>query len=223
LASSAPETDRSNLGGASTIPPRKTLSYCYFDQDGKFIFRKKPELVSSAPETDRSNLGGASTIPPGKTLSYCYFDQDGKFIFWKKPELVSSAPETDRTNSGGVSTILPTATYTPNSVCTSQIDDGTAAPRASLPLITVLSDSPKSSSMTPMPETSCDASQTDSQKFINHFWKSKVVKLDMQATHDEDAHPLLCKKTLSMAKSLEINNPAVLIRLEQADFTIGRM
>jgi hypothetical protein len=51
----------------------------------------------------------------------------------KKPELVSSAPETDRTNSGGVSTILSIATYTPNSACTSQTDDGTTAPHASLP------------------------------------------------------------------------------------------
>jgi hypothetical protein len=89
--------------------------------------------------------------------------------FRKKPELVFSAPKTDRTNSGGVSTILPTTTYTPNSVCTSQTDDGTAAPHASLPHITVLSNSPKSSCMVPMPEASCDASQTDSQKIINWF------------------------------------------------------
>jgi hypothetical protein len=40
LASSVPETDRTNLGGASTIPHGKRLSYCYFDQDGKLIFRK---------------------------------------------------------------------------------------------------------------------------------------------------------------------------------------
>ena len=44
----------------------------------------------------------------------------------------------------------------------------------------------------------------------------------MQATHDGDAHPLPCKKTLSMAETLEINNPAILIRPEQADFTIGK-
>jgi hypothetical protein len=55
LASLALETDRTNLGGASTIPHGKRLSYCYFDQDGKLIFRKKPELVSSALETDRTN------------------------------------------------------------------------------------------------------------------------------------------------------------------------
>jgi hypothetical protein len=101
------------------------------------------------PETVRANLGGASTIPHGKRLSYYYFDQNSKLIFRKKPELVSSAPETDRTNSGGVSTILPMATYTPNLVCTSQTDDGTAAPHASLPHIMVLPNSPKSSCMTP--------------------------------------------------------------------------
>jgi hypothetical protein len=67
-----------------------------------------------------------------------------------------------------------------------------------------------------------DTSQTDSYKFINQFWKSKVAKLDMQATHDGDAHPLPYNKTLSMAKTLEINNPAIFIRLEQADSTIGK-
>jgi hypothetical protein len=44
----------------------------------------------------------------------------------------------------------------------------------------------------------------------------------MQATHDGDAHPLPCKKTLSMVKTLEINNPAILIRPEQADSTIEK-
>jgi hypothetical protein len=44
----------------------------------------------------------------------------------------------------------------------------------------------------------------------------------MQVMHDGDAHPLLCKKTLFMAETLEINNPAILIRLEQADSTIGK-
>jgi hypothetical protein len=44
----------------------------------------------------------------------------------------------------------------------------------------------------------------------------------MQATHDGDAHPLPCKKTLSMIETLEINNPAVLIRPEQADSTIRK-
>jgi hypothetical protein len=73
-----------------------------------------------------------------------------------------------------------------------------------------------------MPETSCDASQTDSQKFINRFWKTKVAKLDMQATHDGDAYPSPCNKTLSMAETLEINNPAILIRPEQADSTFGK-
>jgi len=102
-------------------------------------------LASSAPETDRANSGEATTIPPGKRLSYCYIDQYGKIIFRKKPELVSLVPETDKTNSGGVSTILPATTYTPNSVYTSRTDDGTIAPHASLTHITMLSDSPKSS------------------------------------------------------------------------------
>ena len=44
----------------------------------------------------------------------------------------------------------------------------------------------------------------------------------MQATHDGDAHPLPCKKTLSMTETLEINNPAILIWPEQADSTIGK-
>ena len=44
----------------------------------------------------------------------------------------------------------------------------------------------------------------------------------MQATHDGDAHPLPCKKTLSMAETLEINNRAILIRLEKADSAIGK-
>ena len=38
----------------------------------------------------------------------------------------------------------------------------------------------------------------------------------MQATHDGDAYPLPCNKTLFMAQVMEINNPAILIRLEQA-------
>ena len=131
--------------------------YYYFDQHGRLISKSQSKLASSAPETDRANLGGASTIPPSKRLSYCYIDPNGKIIFRKQPELVSLVPETDKTNSGGVSTILPTATYTPNSVCTSQTDDGTTSPHASLPNITVLSDSPKSSNMDPMPEASCNA------------------------------------------------------------------
>jgi hypothetical protein len=44
----------------------------------------------------------------------------------------------------------------------------------------------------------------------------------MQAMHDGDAHSLPCKKTLSMAETLEINNPTVLIRPEQANSTIGK-
>jgi hypothetical protein len=76
--------------------------------------------------------------------------------------------------------------------------------------------------MTPMRETSCDASQTDSQKFINQFWKSKVAKLDTQAMHDGDAYRSPCNKTLSMAETLEINNPTILIRPEQADSTFGK-
>jgi hypothetical protein len=160
LASSVPETDRANLGGVTTKLSAERPYY--FNQHGRVILKSLSKLASSASETDRANLGGASTIPPGKTLSYCYFDQDGKLIFRRKPELVSSAPETDKTNSGGVSTILPTTTYIPNSVCTSQTDDGTTAPHASLPHIMVLPNSPKSSCMTPMPKTSCDASQTNS-------------------------------------------------------------
>ena len=37
----------------------------------------------------------------------------------------------------------------------------------------------------------------------------------MQAMYDGDAHPLPFKSP-SMAETLEINNPAILIRLEQA-------
>ena len=44
----------------------------------------------------------------------------------------------------------------------------------------------------------------------------------MQSTHDGDAHHLPCNKTLSMARILEINNPAILIRPELADATIGK-
>jgi hypothetical protein len=44
----------------------------------------------------------------------------------------------------------------------------------------------------------------------------------MQATHDGDAHHLPCKKTLSMAQVLEINNPTIMIRPKQTDFTIGK-
>ena len=44
----------------------------------------------------------------------------------------------------------------------------------------------------------------------------------MQATHEGDVHPLSCNKTLSMARILEINNPAILIRPELADATIGK-
>ena len=40
--------------------------------------------------------------------------------------------------------------------------------------------------------------------------------------HDGDAHPLPCKKTLSMAETLEINNRAVLIRPEKADSVIRK-
>jgi hypothetical protein len=160
LASSAPKTDRANSGGVTT----KLFAErpYYFDQHGRVILKSRSKLASSAPKTDRANLGGANAIPPGKRLSYCYFDQDGKLIFRKKPELVFSASKIDRTNSREASTILPTATYTPNSVCTSQTDDGTTTPHASLPYITVLSSSPKSSNMVPMPEASCDASLTDS-------------------------------------------------------------
>jgi hypothetical protein len=207
---------------AISQPQYERPFHYHLDQHGRFVYDNQSELASSAPKTDRANSRGVSTIPHGKRLSYCYFDQDDKLIFRKKPKLVSSAPEIDRTNSGRVSTILPAVTYTPNSVCTSQTDDGTSTPHASLPHIMVLPNSPKSSCMTPMPEASCDASQTDPQKFINRFWKSKKAKLNMQATHDRDAHPLPCKKTLSMAETLEINNLAVLIWPEQADSTIGK-
>ena len=44
----------------------------------------------------------------------------------------------------------------------------------------------------------------------------------MQAMHDRDALPLPCKKLVSIAETLEINNPAILIRPEQADSTIGK-
>ena len=77
--------------------------------------------------------------------------------------------------------------------------------------------------MVPIPEASCDASQTVSRKFINQFWKSKEAELDIQAMHDGDAHPLPCNKTLSIIEILEINNPAILIRSEQADSTIEKM
>jgi hypothetical protein len=157
----------SESASAFNQPQYERSFHYYLDQHGRFIYDNQSELVSSVPETNRVNSGGVSTKLPAE--SYCYFVQDDKLIFRKKPELVSSTPETDRTNSGGVSTILPTATYIPNSVCTSQTDDGTTAPHASLPHIMVLPNSPKSSCMTPMPEASCDASQTDSQKFNNWF------------------------------------------------------
>jgi hypothetical protein len=86
----------------------------------------------------------------------------------------------------------------------------------------MMSSSPKSSNTVPMPEASCDASLTDSQKFINRFWKLKKAKLDMQATHDRDAYLLPCRKTLSMVETLKINNLGILIRPEQADSTIGK-
>jgi hypothetical protein len=95
------------------------------------ILKSQSKLASLAPETDKTNLGEASTIPHGMRLPYCNFDQNCKFVFRKKPILVCSAPETDKTNSRGVSTILLAATYTPNSVYTSQTDDGTVAPHAS--------------------------------------------------------------------------------------------
>ena len=44
----------------------------------------------------------------------------------------------------------------------------------------------------------------------------------MQATHDGDAHPLPCKKTLSMVETLEINNLAILIWPEQFDSALGK-
>jgi len=144
-------------------------------------------------------------------LSYCYFHQNWKLVFRKEPVLVPLALETDKTNSRGANIVLPTATYTPNWVCTSQTDDRIAATHVSLPHITVLFDSPKLSSMAPVPKVSCETSQTNSQKFINMFWKSKVTELDMQAMHDRDAHHSPCYKTLSMAKTLEINNPAIMI------------
>jgi hypothetical protein len=212
----------SELAPAFSQPQYERLFHYDLDQHSRFVSDNQSELASLAPETDKTNLGEASTIPPSMRLSYCYFDQNCKLVFRKKPILVCSAPETDKTNSRGVSTILPTATYIPNSVCTSQTDDGTTAPHASLPHITVLSSSPKPSNMVPMPEASCDASLTDSQKFINRFWNKKRQKMDMQATHDRDAYLLPCRKTLSMAKTLEINNPAILIRPEQADSTIGK-
>jgi hypothetical protein len=88
----------------------------------------------------------------------------------------------------------------PNLVHISRTDDGTAAPHASLPHITVLSDSIKSSSMVPKPEASCETSQTNSHKSINRFWKSKEAELDMQSMHDGDAHPSPCKRHFSWLK-----------------------
>jgi hypothetical protein len=146
LASSVPKTDRANSRGVSTKLPAERPYY--FNQHGRVVLKSQSKLASSVPKTDWANLRGTNTIPHGKRLYYYYFDQDDKLIFRKKPELVTSAPETDRTNSGGVSAILPTATYTPNSVCTSQTDDGTTATHASLPYIMVLPNSPKSSCMT---------------------------------------------------------------------------
>jgi hypothetical protein len=72
LASSAPKTDRANLGGVTT--KLSTERPYYFNQHGRVILKSLSKLASSASKTDRANLGGASTIPPGKTLSYCYFD-----------------------------------------------------------------------------------------------------------------------------------------------------
>ena len=54
-------------------------------------------------------------------------------------------------------------------------------------------------------------------------FENQEAKLDMQATHEGDVHPLSCNKTLSMAETLEINNPTALIRPEQADSTIGKI
>jgi hypothetical protein len=54
------------------------------------------------------------------------------------------------------------------------------------------------------------------------FRNQKRQNLDMQAMHDKDVHPSPCNKTLSMDEILEINNLAVLIRPEQADFTIRK-
>jgi hypothetical protein len=142
------------------------------------------ELESSVLETDNTSLGEANTIPPGMRLSYCYFDQNSKLVFRKKHVLVPLAPETDKTNSRGVSTIPPTSTYTLNSVCTSQTNDGTTMLQASLPHAMVLSSFPKLSDIVPMPKVSCDASLTDLRKFINRFFKSTEAKLDMQAMHD---------------------------------------
>ena len=45
----------------------------------------------------------------------------------------------------------------------------------------------------------------------------------MQATHDRDARPLPYNKTFIMAETLKLNNPVILIRLEQANFTVEKM
>jgi hypothetical protein len=45
----------------------------------------------------------------------------------------------------------------------------------------------------------------------------------MQAKYDGDAHPLPCNKPPSMAETLEINNLAILIRLEQVGSIIEKM
>jgi hypothetical protein len=44
----------------------------------------------------------------------------------------------------------------------------------------------------------------------------------MQATHDGDAHFLPCRKTLSTAETLKINNIVILIRPEQDKSTVGK-
>jgi hypothetical protein len=47
--------------------------------------------------------------------------------------------------------------------------------------------------------------------------------MDMQATHDTDAHHLPSNETPSFAKTLEVNNLVIFIRLEQVDSTIRKI
>jgi hypothetical protein len=94
---------------------------------------------------------------------------------------------------------------------------------ASLPHVMVLSDSSKSPSVVPLPEVLCDASQTNLKGCLHWFRKSVDAKLDMHFMLGADAHPLPCNKTPSLVENLEINNPTILIWMEQANSTNENM
>jgi len=89
LESSVLETNNTSLGEANTIPPGMRLSYCYFDQNSKLVFRKKHVLVPLAPETDKTNSRGVSTIPPTSTYRPA---QAAKLVFLSLPALESARP-----------------------------------------------------------------------------------------------------------------------------------